>query len=594
MNMTDFELLNEYARTRRQDLFAQLVARHVDWVHSVALRRVHDTHMAEDITQAVFLALAQNAAKLPHNTVLSAWLFGVTRCASLTAIRQEKRRRSREKEAAMIAATSQPTAAEWEQMALVLDELVARLSTPDRQAILLRFYQRQTLAEMAAALGATDEAARKRVSRALDRLRVMFARRGVPIPAAALGTTLLANAAHTASPALAHSAAAIATTAGNAQILMIAKGALTMIAIAKAKLVVVCAIAVLAAVPLALLVHHALAANPQPPARPAPAASTTRPSDNAATLYRQAFAIISENNLGAAIPDARDTTSTDPATSHLLQRAQPVTQLLHRAADMKSADWTMVYNAEGLAQFMSDLSQARTLSRLAAVRARYLFAQGQTPQAADELLAIIALARHLSAEPIVVGRMSAVGIETLAITQAAEHLPRFSRQSLDDFPARLQRLPAMHSLKQVVQGEKKYAMATFSNVPGVGATGTFRAFYDGMADAVIAPPDQFDKAWATMQQQASAAGPFATIILPAMLRVRQNDDRLSALRAMLFAAITVQRDGEAALKTAKDPFADGPFTCRKLPAGFELQSKLKINNKPATLTVGPPPTNGDK
>ncbi len=580
--MTDFQLLQEFHRTRRQELFEQLVARHVRWVHSVALRRVHDGHLAEDVTQAVFLALAQNAGKLGEKTVLSGWLFGVARYASLAAVRREKRRQIHEKEAAMGAPTASPSNPEWQELSPLLDELVGKLNMPDRQAILLRYYQRQPLAEIAGALGTTEEAARKRVTRALEKLRALFGRRGVVVPSAALATTLLAHAAD-AAPPLVQSVAAATTAATRDEIISIAKGALTMLAIAKARLVAaICAAVLVIAVPVTMVAHRAVAGNAQGPAAAlTPAGNSSQNAEDAAALYRQAFALVPNGPDDTKTIDNYTTAAPAPATMQTLQRANKAIQLLHRAAAAKSADWGMPYDAEGLGRFMSDISQSRRLACLGIVRARCLFAEGKSESAAEQLLDVMAIARHLAAEPIMIGRLSAVGTESLAIVQTAENLPQFSRKSLNDFPPAVQRLPEMPPLKLVVLGEKRYAAAT-------ALTGNLGAFYDRVADAVASQPDQFEKTRAEINQQAALAGAFAANLLPAMIRAYENEQRLVAMRQMLLAAIAVQRDGEAAMKSMKDPFGDGPFTYRKLPNGFELESKLRVNNKPVVLTAGAP------
>ncbi len=97
---SDSELLAEYVRAGSREAFTELVARHRDWVHSVAVRRVHDEHLADDVTQAVFIVLARRARGIKEGTVLSAWLFGVARYAATNAVRGESRRKRHETAAA--------------------------------------------------------------------------------------------------------------------------------------------------------------------------------------------------------------------------------------------------------------------------------------------------------------------------------------------------------------------------------------------------------------------------------------------------------------------------------------------------------------
>src|SRR4051812_31386765 len=166
---TEVELLRQY-RGGDQEAFARLVARHVDWVYSAARRQLGgDVHLAEDVTQAVFIVLAQRGKRLAENVALGPWLFGVTRYAAANARRAEQRRRRHESRAASM--KSEQADNEWNEIAPVLDDLVARLRPAERQAVFLRFYEKKSHAEVGAALGCSAEAARKRLDGALQTLR---------------------------------------------------------------------------------------------------------------------------------------------------------------------------------------------------------------------------------------------------------------------------------------------------------------------------------------------------------------------------------------------------------------------------------------
>src|SRR5436190_18704756 len=171
--MSDLELLREYVRTQSQDAFSELVRRHIDWVHSSALRQVRDRHLAEDVTQAVFILLAQKAHKLTDQTVLSGWLFRGVRYAAANALRAARRRKYHERAAAMMKSELSAAEAHWEQMAPLLDRCVARLGRAERQVVLLRFYEQKRFAEVAQTLGISEVAAGKRAERAVKRLREM-------------------------------------------------------------------------------------------------------------------------------------------------------------------------------------------------------------------------------------------------------------------------------------------------------------------------------------------------------------------------------------------------------------------------------------
>ncbi|HEY1921877.1 MAG TPA: sigma-70 family RNA polymerase sigma factor, partial [Tepidisphaeraceae bacterium] len=192
-DQNDLSLLQEFSRHRSQDAFAELTGRHLDWVYSAALRRVGDRHLAEDVTQAVFLLMAQNAHRL--SPPLNGWLFKVTCYASANIRRAKARREKYERRAAMQKTEIQEpqSSSMWDEISPTLDTLIGRLRARDRDALLLRFYQRKTVAEVAAALGISEDAAKLRIRRALERLRNMFRWKGIPIPSATLATAMISS-----------------------------------------------------------------------------------------------------------------------------------------------------------------------------------------------------------------------------------------------------------------------------------------------------------------------------------------------------------------------------------------------------------------
>ena len=147
--MDDMALLREYAAGNSEAAFETLVSRRVGFVYSAALRQVRDPHLAEEVTQAVFIILAQKAGRISDKTILAGWLFSTTRFAALAQMRADAKRRRREQEANM-QSEIQPTAPDlfWEQMSPLLDEALATLGETDRQAVLLRFFENKSLAEV--------------------------------------------------------------------------------------------------------------------------------------------------------------------------------------------------------------------------------------------------------------------------------------------------------------------------------------------------------------------------------------------------------------------------------------------------------------
>src|SRR5262249_6673693 len=156
---------------------------HIDFVYCAALRQVRDPSLAEDVTQAVFLLLARKVESFRSGTVLVSWLFRTTRFIASRALRSEYRRQRRELEAAKMnpQSTASETDHDWERVAPVLDEALAALPQKDRDAVLLRFISRKPFRQVAAEIDVSEDAAKKRVSRALTRLREFFMRRGTTL-----------------------------------------------------------------------------------------------------------------------------------------------------------------------------------------------------------------------------------------------------------------------------------------------------------------------------------------------------------------------------------------------------------------------------
>jgi len=122
----DRALLRDYAARHSEPAFAELVARHIDLVYSVALRQVGDPHLAEEITQAVFIILARKARQLPPAIVLQGWLCRTARFTACNALRAQYHRQPREQEACMELLGQESPAATWPLIAPLLDEAVAQ------------------------------------------------------------------------------------------------------------------------------------------------------------------------------------------------------------------------------------------------------------------------------------------------------------------------------------------------------------------------------------------------------------------------------------------------------------------------------------
>lgn len=240
----DIALLKQYAGGD-ESAFTVLFERHVHLVYSAALRQVRNPSQAEEITQAVFILLARKAKSLGPKIVLSGWLYQAARLTSASLIKREVRRQHREQEVYMQTLT-EPETSLWEQISPLLEEAMGRLGEPDRNAIVLRFFENKTPQEVAGALKLNEVTARKRVSRALEKLRKFFAKRGVVLTTAIIAGAISGNSVHAAPATLANSATAIAKGAtASASTLTLVKGALKVMAWSKTKAIVAGAVTAL-------------------------------------------------------------------------------------------------------------------------------------------------------------------------------------------------------------------------------------------------------------------------------------------------------------------------------------------------------------
>ncbi len=247
----DMALVREYAARQSEQAFETLVARNVSLVHSAALRQLRDPHLAEEITQTVFIILARKAGSLNPKTILPGWLYRTTRYVSAAALKIQRRREHREQEAHMQAVIQEAqTDPAWEQFSPMLDEAMANLRDKDRDAIVLRYFQNRSLRDVGAVLGVDEYAAQKRVARALGKLHAFFTKRGVRSTAGIIAGAISANSVQTAPALLAKSVTAVAIAKGataSVSTLTLIKGALKIMAWTKMKTAIVAAAVVLLA-----------------------------------------------------------------------------------------------------------------------------------------------------------------------------------------------------------------------------------------------------------------------------------------------------------------------------------------------------------
>jgi len=248
MTTEDMDLVRAYARHSSEEAFATLVSRHVNLVYSAALRQLHDGHLAEEVTQATFIILARKAGSLGPKTILSAWLCRTAQYAAADLLKTQRRRQSREQEVYVqfLLKQPEPDSSPWTNIAPLLDIAMARLGEKDHTAIVLRFFEGKDLKQVGAALGVSENAAKTRVSRAVEKLRKFFVRQGITLSADAIMGAVSGNSVQAAPIALAKSVTAVAVAKGAAasgSTLTLVKGGLKIMAWIKAKTAIVVGVA---------------------------------------------------------------------------------------------------------------------------------------------------------------------------------------------------------------------------------------------------------------------------------------------------------------------------------------------------------------
>jgi RNA polymerase sigma factor (sigma-70 family) len=213
--MDDAELLRRYADDRDETAFAGLVQRYLTLVYGVALRKVAgDVALAEDVTQSVFADLARKAKALSRRMVITGWLFTSTQFAAAKAVRSAQRRRAREQEAYTMQEQNSETTGviDWERLRPTLDNLIGGLNERDREAVLLRFFEEQSFPVIGARLRISEDAARSRVDRALEKIKAQLARRGIASTSEAVALALAGQTIVVTSAGLAANVTSVALT----------------------------------------------------------------------------------------------------------------------------------------------------------------------------------------------------------------------------------------------------------------------------------------------------------------------------------------------------------------------------------------------
>ena len=254
----DMTLVRQYADLHSEEAFAAIVSRYINPVYSVALRQVRDAHQAEEITQVVFIILARKAGSLGPKTIVAGWLCRAARNVSARSLLMQQRRQRREQEASyMQSISTEPEAMAWNQIEPMLDAALGQLGGKDHAAVVLRFLDGKSFKEVGAALGASEDTAKKRVSRALEKLRRFFTKRGITLSTAVIAGIVSANSTQAAPAALAKAVTAAAVAQGatvGGSTLALLRGTLKFMAWSKYKTALIAVAAILAAIPPAVMV----------------------------------------------------------------------------------------------------------------------------------------------------------------------------------------------------------------------------------------------------------------------------------------------------------------------------------------------------
>jgi RNA polymerase sigma factor (sigma-70 family) len=649
--LTDGQLLERFLTTRDEAAVEVLVRRYGPLVFAAVRRVLHNAHTAEDAFQATFLVLIRKAPSLDRGKPLGPWLYTVAYRLALRARANELRQQRCEGQAARGRPAADGPVPNPSDLLVALEEELHRLPERHRAPLVLCHLEGMTNDQAAAALGCPRGSMAARLAQGRERLRECLARRGFVAPAAGIAAALAAAGARatvplplldtTARAALwfaREEACAAGFASGRA--VGLARGALRATYLNRLKVAgaLVLVVAVLGTGATLLLKAAppagplAQAAGPRPPeAGPQPGTAAGRGA-NAALRYGQAF-IALRRGVGDKDKLLADclTMPLDAHARQLVSKAGYALQMMRRGAELPRCDWATDLE-RGIELPYTHADGARVLSALACLRARMRFEEGQGAEAIADVVAALALARHVSQDGTLDGLRAGYHIEHLMSEVLARYLPALDAGTVKDLKKRLDALPPGarpgtatlrmgESLLNWIVGEVKEAkdrdglleflsqLCGSKGDPAEKNRAKGRAFLaecDNTAAGVIRsaeemrqrlaplaktldlPPDQVAKEFAR-EERKLAGNPVYKVFAPVLHNIRVRRAEADVRRALLSAALDVRLDGAGALKKHPDPVVGGPFEYVAFEDGFELRSRLKgRDDRPVALTVGRP------
>lgn len=311
-----------------------------------------------------------------------------------------------------------------------------------------------------------------------------------------------------------------------------------------------------------------------------PAAPTTNPAD----LYEEAFKKL-DVKTDLALLDKVDTAALDDNTEKFLKDWAPVVTLIRDAAKMPPAIWTPL--DRDMAGVMPSFNSARRASYLMLLQSRWDLQHDKKPQqAADDLLASIAMSRNIARRHAIIATLVGISMETQAIDKLASLLPTLPKETIAQLPAKWAALPKGPTGKALMDGEFEYGKsASAQQKMPAGIFEAAEPFYKAVGDAMAKPTVEFD-AIVDAEAMKLMLNPFVKSTAPMIKRVHEQLVAMDAKRGMFETALAIVSTGPDAAKQSKDPAGEGPFEYTAGNPGFVLKSKALLKGKPVTLIVG--------